>query len=151
VSYLGPPDLPFPSGHGESSRYASVFSGSADGGVESSYMSENSNAGTHFCVWNCFLACTRLPDRRPYDGRRSNTKNQNWMSGTASQIKTYYHDRVWEDEKDLDLTTEDGMTNVGVTEGSKRLTYTGRMPHHTCGCVLNSPHNRTFGARTVNV
>ena len=27
---------------------------------------------------------------------------------------------------------------------------TPRMPHHTCGCVVNSPHNRTWGKRAVN-
>jgi hypothetical protein len=26
-----------------------------------------------------------------------------------------------------------------------------RMPHRTCGCEVNSPHNRTCGARAVNV
>ena len=51
VSYLGPPDLSFPSGHGESSRYSSVFADNADGGVESSYMSENFKLGYSFlCV-----------------------------------------------------------------------------------------------------
>ena len=51
MSYLGPPDFPFPSGHGESSRYASVFAGSADDGVESAYMRENCKHGYSFlCV-----------------------------------------------------------------------------------------------------
>jgi hypothetical protein len=26
-----------------------------------------------------------------------------------------------------------------------------RMPHHTCGCLVNSPNNHTCGARAVNV
>jgi hypothetical protein len=41
VSYTGPPDLPFPSGHGESSRYTPTLADSSDVGVESTYMCEN--------------------------------------------------------------------------------------------------------------
>ena len=51
MSYPGPPDLPFPSGHGESSRYVSALTGSADGGVKSAYMRENCKRGYSFlCV-----------------------------------------------------------------------------------------------------
>jgi hypothetical protein len=46
--YPGPPDLPFPSGNGESSRYPEVLTGSADGGVESVYMCENYKHGYSF-------------------------------------------------------------------------------------------------------
>ena len=45
MSYPGPPDLPFPSGHGESSRYETTLANSADGGVESAYIRENCKHG----------------------------------------------------------------------------------------------------------
>ena len=38
ASYLGPPDFPILSGHGESSRYAVVVAVRTDGRVESAYM-----------------------------------------------------------------------------------------------------------------
>jgi hypothetical protein len=52
VSYPGPQDLPFPSGHGESSRYSSVLGVSVDvERVESAYMCENCKHGYSFlCV-----------------------------------------------------------------------------------------------------
>jgi hypothetical protein len=51
VSYPGPPDFPFPSGHGESSRYEEDLTDSADDGVESAYMRDNCKHGYSFlCV-----------------------------------------------------------------------------------------------------
>jgi hypothetical protein len=40
-----------------------------------------------------------------------------------------------------------------LRESVARLMYlrVSRIPHHTCGCVVNSPHNRTYGVRAVNV
>jgi hypothetical protein len=37
-----------------------------------------------------------------------------------------------------------GVSGVTIVSGS-------RMPHHTYGCVVNSPYNYTCGARSVNV
>ncbi len=51
VSYPGPPDLPFPSEDGESSRYVVDLTDSDDDGVESAYMCENCKHGYSFlCV-----------------------------------------------------------------------------------------------------
>jgi hypothetical protein len=50
------------------------------------------------------------------------------------------------------------MTAISSTSGRLhsefiRLLFlqTHREPHHTCGCVVNSPHNRTCGAPVVNL
>ncbi len=76
VSYPGPPDLPFPSGYGESSRYTSVLTVSADDGVESAYMRENCKHGYSF-LWSgtVFSHVRDLPTADAQEHLQSRSQN----------------------------------------------------------------------------
>jgi hypothetical protein len=79
VTYLGPPDFPFPSGHGESSRYVEAFTVRADDGVESVYI-------TYFCVVLFSHTDARDPlTRTRYNHIMCNHKNK-WTQSTGATV-----------------------------------------------------------------
>ena len=81
VSYPGPPDLPFRSGHGESSRYSSTLGGSADDGVESAYMCENCKHGYSFLyvvLFSHMYETSRLQMHKNACSEDHRTRTTNW-------------------------------------------------------------------------
>ena len=50
VSYLGPPDLPFPSGHGESLRMQLLLQAGLMSRLKVLTCVRTANMGTHFCA-----------------------------------------------------------------------------------------------------